>query len=363
EFVIERRFINFLIGGGNQEEKTCVNLLVEGKAVRTARGINTEKLDWRSWNVTRLEGKTARIEIVDEAAGGWGHVNADQFLFEDEPKEGGDHRLAEMPDFGTLCLGFAGDALPAGEAAVLAAGLALEEMPELLTAEDAEFSVEERRTGLLAARPVTLEPGDSADFVFAVSWHFPNHSEHNPDKKRTEKVGHFYASRFADAGSVAGYLLENLDRLAGDTRLWRDLYYDASLPYWLLDRLLSTVSTLATGTCQWWANGRFYAYEGVTCCHGTCTHVWNYSHTEGRLFPELTRSVREMQDFFDNAQGGGFHPDTGLVGFRSDDKYAADGQCGTILKAYRDHLMSPDDAFLKRNWPRIKKALEYSIAQ
>lgn len=363
EFVIERRFINFLIGGGNQEGKTCVNLLVDGETVRTARGAGTERLDWRSWNVTRLEGKTARIEIVDEAAGGWGHVNADHFLFEDEPKDGVDTRLAEMPDFGTLCLALAGDALAAGEAAVLAAGLALDGMPELLTAEDAEFSVEERRTGLLAARPVTLAPGESADFVFAVSWHFPNHSEDNPDKKQKEKVGHFYASRFADAGAVAGYLLENLDRLAGDTRLWRDLYYGATLPYWLLDRLLSTVSTLATGTCQWWASGRFYAYEGVTCCHGTCTHVWNYSHTEGRLFPELTRSVREMQDFCDNAQGGGFHPDTGLVGFRGNDKYAADGQCGTILKAYRDHLMSPDDAFLKRNWPRIRKALEYSIAQ
>src|SRR5205807_6012778 len=31
---------------------------------------------------------------------------------------------------------------------------------------------------------------------------------------------------------------------------------------------------------------------------------------------------------------------------------------GTILRAYREHQMSPDDTFLKRNWPRIKKAFE-----
>jgi len=65
-----------------------------------------------------------------------------------------------------------------------------------------------------------------------------------------------------------------------------------------------------------------------------------------------------MQDF-----GEGFDSKSGLVGFRSNRAYAADGQCGTVLKAYREHLMSADNAFLKRNWPRIKKALEFSIVR
>ena len=68
-----------------------------------------------------------------------------------------------------------------------------------------------------------------------------------------------------------------------------------------------------------------------------------------------------MQDFNPVTEGGGFHPDTGLVGFRSDNNYAADGQCGTILKAYREHLMSANNEFLTRNWPKIKQALEFSI--
>ena len=74
-----------------------------------------------------------------------------------------------------------------------------------------------------------------------------------------------------------------------------------------------------------------------------------------RLFPELERDTRERVDF-----GLAFHPDSGVIGFRAefDPHLAVDGQAGTILRAYREHQMSTDDAFLKRNWPRIKKSFE-----
>jgi len=38
-----------------------------------------------------------------------------------------------------------------------------------------------------------------------------------------------------------------------------------------------------------------------------------------------------------------------------------DGHMGTILKAYREHLMSPDNAFLDGNWPEIRRAMDYAI--
>jgi hypothetical protein len=44
-------------------------------------------------------------------------------------------------------------------------------------------------------------------------------------------------------------------------------------------------------------------------------------------------------------------------------EYAADGQAGTVLKCYREHLCSVDDSFLKGNWGRISKALEFLIAK
>ena len=94
-FTITRRRINFLIGGGKHPGETCLNLLVNGEVVRTATGPNgvpggTERLDWAGWDVADLEGKTARIEIIDRATGGWGHINVDQIIQSDEQPTGED---------------------------------------------------------------------------------------------------------------------------------------------------------------------------------------------------------------------------------------------------------------------------------
>ena len=347
-FTINRRFINVLVGGGKYAKKTCVNLEVNGEVVRTSAGENVETLSWHGWNVKKWEGKEARIVIVDAESGGWGHVNVDSIEFSDEQREGVPVVMDQAPDFGTMALACLEPASGMPEEPLYpldAPGLFVE-------SGSVSFDIKELRRGLLRSKRVTLAPGEKTVYRFVLTWHFPN-----------QPNGHEYAARFADAAEVVRYVHTHHERLTKDTRLWRDTYYDSTLPYWLLDRLHAPMANLATGTAQWWENGRFWAYEGVTCCQGTCTHVWNYAHGHARLFPELARSIREMQDFNDRANGGGFHPDTGLVGFRSDDNYAADGQCGTILKAYREHLTSADDSFLKRNWPRIKKALEYSISR
>lgn len=88
EFTIERGYIGFLIGGGKNLQDTCMNLIVEGKIVRQATGPNdrpggSEALRPEGWNVRDLLGKKARIEIVDRATGGWGHINVDHIVLTD----------------------------------------------------------------------------------------------------------------------------------------------------------------------------------------------------------------------------------------------------------------------------------------
>lgn len=89
QFKIERPWLCFLLGGGNHPGKVCINLLIDGKTVRTASGPNdqpggSERLDWHSWNLKEFAGKTATIEIVDAQRGGWGHVNVDHIVQSDK---------------------------------------------------------------------------------------------------------------------------------------------------------------------------------------------------------------------------------------------------------------------------------------
>jgi hypothetical protein len=85
-FKIERKFINFLVGGGNRPGETAVNLLIDGKIVRTETGADDEQLQWATWDVSDLAAKSAVIQIADQATGGWGHINVDQIVQSDEKK-------------------------------------------------------------------------------------------------------------------------------------------------------------------------------------------------------------------------------------------------------------------------------------
>jgi arylsulfatase A-like enzyme len=88
-FTLERKYLNLLVGGGNTPGLTCVNLLVDGKPVRTATGSATKDaqnrkiMHWVSWELSDLRGRKARLEIVDRASGGWGHIMADQVFMAD----------------------------------------------------------------------------------------------------------------------------------------------------------------------------------------------------------------------------------------------------------------------------------------
>jgi len=351
EFTIERRWISFLIGGGRHPDRTCLNLVVDGEVVRTETGQSTERLAARNWDVADLRGRTAHFEIVDEQSGDWGHVNVDQIELRDTPRVADPGPFDLWPDTGTMCLaalggGDARPSIPDGPAA--AAALAPDEGPR-----EKAFG-ETLRGGVGVTR--TIPPGAEETFVFVVAWHLPNLH------RNERRVGNRYAIRFADAGAVARYVARNLERLTGETRLWHETWYESTLPYWLLDRVHSTVANLATTTCQWWENGRFWAWEGGGCCPGTCGHVWNYEHAMARLFPDLERSVREMQDF---APGVGFFPESGAIGFRGEGwtLWAGDAQGGYVLKALREHQTSADDAFLRRVWPAVRKATEFLVAQ
>jgi len=353
EFVIDRRFLAFLIGGGGHAGRTCMNLLVDGAVVRSSAGRNDEKLAPRIWDVGEFEGQSARLQIVDAASGAWGHVNVDQIRLTDDVPEGLRRPRPDSLGFGTMCLALLDDGRAGAWSVPHWAGSDGKADLHAARAGGDSEALGEQVVGICGAR-FTLAPGESRELTFLVSWHFPNLHTGN---------GVMYSNWFDDALAVARWAAQHDARLQAQTELFRRTYYDdTSLPWWLALRLMMPTANLATGTCQWWKNGRFWGWEGVGCCHGTCAHVWNYAHAEARLFPELARSVREMQDL-----GTAFDPQTGRVAFRGEVgggfEYAGDAQAGTVLKCYREHLTAPGDAFLTRNWDRIRRVIGFLLAK
>ena len=92
EFRIERKFITYLIGGG-KSDKLALQLLVDGKVIRSATGPNdkpggTEALAPESWSVSEFAGKAATLRIVDDAKGSWGHINVDHIVQTDVKPRG-----------------------------------------------------------------------------------------------------------------------------------------------------------------------------------------------------------------------------------------------------------------------------------
>jgi len=350
-FIIERKTIQFLIGGGHHANRTCVNLVVGGKVVQSATGDNSETLQPRVFRVNRWEGRQAHLEIVDQHSGGWGHVLVDHIVFTDNPRAPA-RPLDQLPDFGSLALALL-DAAPNVKAA--AAFTAPDGRWTDAAEANASFG-EPAPVGALS-RPFRLKPGEQVTVPFVLSWYFPN----APKFPIRTAQGRQYGRRFRNAAEVARHIAAHYDTLAGRTRLWHDNWLDSTLPHWFLDRTFLNTSILATDTCYLFRDGRFYGYEGVYHGHDTCTHVWGYVQAPGRLFPVIEQRLREMVDY---REGIGFDPATGRIYYRAESNHgdAVDGQSGCILRTYLAHQMQPDDVFLRRVYPRMKQAMNYLTA-
>lgn len=214
----------------------------------------------------------------------------------------------------------------------------------------------ETLNGALASE-FELGPNEKRATVFVLSWHFP---EQKLGSSLWGGNGVMYANWWDSAAAVADYLEKDLPRLARETSLYRDTLCDSTLPYWLLERVSSQVAVLRTPTCFWTADGYFGGWEGCSpakgCCPGNCNHVWHYAQAHARLFPEIARLMR--------AQEFRYQEPNGAIPHRQPKSHpACDGQCGAVLNSYREHLLSKDDRWLSENWPSIRRAMEYVIAQ
>lgn len=359
EFTIQRKFVSFYIGGGANVEQVGLRLVVDGKVVRRAAGHDDNKMRKELFDVTELQGKKAVIEIYDQGTGGWGNIGVDQIVQTDRPAA---TKKEEVPGYGSMTLSVLGS----NRAIKFTANTGDPADPAAILAKlGSETSVEDRPAGerLIGAvgSSVSIDAGKSAMVEFLLTWWFPYYGKVSGEMaavKEPEMVRH-YGKRHISANSAADYVSNHIRDLSGLTRLWNKTWYESTLPYWLLDRSFIPIDCLATQAMHRFGSGRWWGWEGVDCCPGTCQHVWHYAQAVGRIFPEIERDLRERVDF-----GLSWH-ESGAMDFRAEnDRHVAhDGFCGTIIRAYREHTMSPDSAFLKRIWPRVRKSIEFIMAQ
>jgi uncharacterized protein (DUF608 family) len=231
----------------------------------------------------------------------------------------------------------------------------------------------ETDAGTLGLR-ARIGPGETVELPVVLAWHFPSlvnywgPFETLPGQSVVGgRMTNWFATQWPDAWAAATETLERLPDLTARTRTFRDALFDSTLPPEVLDAVSSQMSIIRTTTCLRTADGRFHAFEGCDdnagCCPMNCTHVWNYAQALAFLFPQLERSVR-LTDYQYNTLPDGEQKFRTMLPLQTGVLWnyvaAADGQMGTLMKLYREWLVSGDDAYLRSLWPQAKKTLAYA---
>jgi uncharacterized protein (DUF608 family) len=231
--------------------------------------------------------------------------------------------------------------------------------------------------------PITLGPGEEKTIRVLLAWYSPGSSlrtgvpitksadsagQNVPDSLYSQTYRPWYSSKFKKVEEVIAYWKANYQKLRRDTKLFTDAFYKSSLPPEVTEAIAANLTILKSTTVLRQYDGRFWGWEGTNdasgSCAGSCTHVWNYAQALPNLFPALERSIRETE-YHESMDGFGHQNYRAAMPIRpAGHNYylpAADGQLGSIMRAYRDWRISGDREWLKRLYPKIKLSMDYSI--
>ena len=222
----------------------------------------------------------------------------------------------------------------------------------------------------------TIPPHGERVFEFIISWHFPNRpkawiefdkdiADFKADKYAAMR--NHYATIHDNAWAAASYLASNKERLEARSRAFEDSLYATTLPGYVIEAVAANIASLRSHCCFRIEDGTFLGWEGIRdyvgCGQGNVNHVWNYAQTVAYLFPELEQSMRRVEFNIETDESGNmpFRARTVLGQDRWAMIPAADGEMGSILRAYREWKLSGDSSFLTDIWGRVKAAMDFSI--
>ena len=197
-------------------------------------------------------------------------------------------------------------------------------------------------------------------------------SEIGLDKYDADFSGKFYkpwySNRFSSVKKVADYWKERYNELKKNSRLFSTAFYKSTLPPEVIEAVAANLTILKSPTVMRQYDGRLWNWEGCAdasgCCHGSCTHVWNYAQAIAHLFPALERTLRntEFCESQDEKGHQNFRAVLPIQPATHEFHSAADGQLGGIMKIYREWRISGDNEWLKKIFPMVKKSMDYCIS-
>jgi len=229
-----------------------------------------------------------------------------------------------------------------------------------------------------------LAPGESRTYPILIAWHFPNCYVQAGGKPgavavrgntgcRSAEGGlqplwrPYYVTQWKNAREVALYVEKEYASLRARTMKFKESLFSSTLPSYVLDAVSANLAILKAPTVLREENGNLWGWEGCFpdsgCCEGSCTHVWNYAQAFPDLYPQLERTLRDLElsrsmDERGHVNFRGAIPDGPVDhGWHA----AADGQLGGIMKVFRDWQISGDSKWLARMYPLAKRSLDYCI--
>ena len=209
----------------------------------------------------------------------------------------------------------------------------------------------------------TVPARGRASWHWAFTWNFPNRPAWGDDSKI---VGNWYSKNYADAWDAAEKITPRLGELEERSLAFTRKILALEAPHELKEAALANLAVLKSETVFRVPTGHLLGWEGVNdhsgSCRGSCTHVWNYENAVACLFPDLARSMRDVEfNYAMNPENGAMEFRVRLpLGTKPGNGVAADGQMGCIMKVYRDWKICGDDKWLAALWPKVKKALAFA---
>jgi len=237
--------------------------------------------------------------------------------------------------------------------------------------------IKDRSVPASVAIKVILQPGESKNIPFMISWYFPTRISWEGQPNWAQKpMTNYYANNYSDAWNVAEKVSTRYDELKEKTETFVIAFLSQDVPSSIKEASLSNLANLRSQTVFRTEEGYTYGWEGQGSVYGTalnpkgmrggwgpgtCTHVWNYESTIPFTFGDVAMSMREVEFLIgtDLKTGKMAHrirlPKTENQGIGA----AADGQLGTIIKMYREWQLSGDTKKLKTLYPYVKRALQF----